>query len=128
MRRRVLIVDDDEGVRNLLTRVVEMKGFAADVASDGVSGVNKALACDYELILMDDHMPGCSGSEAVKRIMARKPRQRIVIVTGTPMDESVRQALRDGALACLAKPFDIEDMTKWLELEEKLKELSKGGV
>lgn len=128
MRRRVLIVDDDEEVRNLLTRVVEMKGFAADVASDGVSGVNKALAYDYELILMDNHMPGCSSSEAVKHIMARKPRQGIVIVTGTPMDESVRQALRYGALACLTKPFDIEDMTKWLELEEKLKELSKGGV
>lgn len=111
-KKRVLVVDDDEGVRNLLAKLLEAEGCVIDTAADGPSGVAKALAYDYDLILMDNRMPGCRADEATERIMAEKPGQRIVIVTASPVDESVHQALQQGALACLSKPFDIEDVAR----------------
>ena len=111
-RSRVLVVDDDEGVRDLLAKLLEAEGCVVDTADDGPRGVDKALAYDYDLILMDNRMPGCRADEATRRIMAGKPGQRIVIVTGSTVDTSVRQALQKGALACLSKPFNIDDVAR----------------
>ena len=112
LRKKVLVVDDDDDVRDLLVKLLEAEGFVVDIAGDGLGGVDKALAHDYDLILMDNRMPGCWADEATRRIMAEKPGQRIVIVTGSPRDESVDRALQNGALACLSKPFNIEDVAR----------------
>jgi len=112
VKRRVLVVDDDEGVRDLLVRLLEAEGFVVDIADDGLKGVDKALVHDYDLILMDNRMPGCGADEATRRIMAEKPGQKIIIVTGSPMDEGLERALKNGAFACLSKPFDVEDVRR----------------
>lgn len=113
--KRVLVVDDDEMLREMMAEVLEMEGCLVDEAGNGPAGVEKALAADYDLILLDNRMPGYWADEATRRVMAEKPQQRIVIVTGSPRDQSVHHALECGALGCLAKPFDIEDMARWLD-------------
>jgi DNA-binding response OmpR family regulator len=111
-RKRVLVIDDEASIRELLVRLLEGEGCLVDTAEDGPSGIEKALAGDYDLILMDNGMPGCRADEATERIIAEKLKQRIVIVTANPGDESVHRALENGALACVSKPFDIEDVKR----------------
>jgi two-component system response regulator (stage 0 sporulation protein F) len=118
-RKRVLIIDDEASVRDLLVRSLEAESCLVDTAEDGPSGIEMALAVDYDLIFMDDRMPGCRADEATERIIAEKLGQRIVITTASPGDESVDRALECGALACVSKPFVIEDVRRikreWLE-------------
>jgi two-component system response regulator (stage 0 sporulation protein F) len=111
-QRRILVVDDDKVFRALM--IEALKGCLVEEAEDGMAGVEKALARDYDPILMDNRMPGYRADEAVRCVIAQKPRQRIVIVAGSPGDDSVQRALKHGALACLAKPFHIEDLIQWL--------------
>jgi two-component system alkaline phosphatase synthesis response regulator PhoP len=118
-KKKVLVIDDDISVRDLLAGLLEAEGCVVDTAEDGPSGVEKALAGDYDLIFMDSRIPGCGADEATERIIAEKLGQRIVITTAGPGHESVHRALESGALACVSKPFGIEDVRRikreWLE-------------
>ena len=111
-KKGVLVVDDDASVRDLLAGLLEAEGCLVDTAEDGPGGVEKALAGDYDLIFMDSRIPGCRAEEATERIIAEKLRQRIVITTASSDDESVHRALECGALACVSKPFAIEDVRR----------------
>ena len=118
-KKRVLVIDDEAPVRDLLAGLLEAEGCVVDTAEDGPGGVEKALAGDYDLIFMDSRIPGCQADEAVERIIAEKLRQRIVITTADSDDESVDRALESGALDWVSKPFGIEDVRRikreWLE-------------
>ena len=118
-KRRVLVIDSEASVRDLLAGLLEAEGCVVDTAEDGPGGVEKALAGDYDLIFMDSKTPGGGADEATERILAEKLRQRIVITTASPDDETVDRALERGALGYVSKPFGIEDVRKikreWLE-------------
>jgi CheY-like chemotaxis protein len=111
-KKRVLVIDDEAPVRDLLAGLLEAEGCVVDTAEDGPGGVEKALAGDYDLIFMDSKMPGCGADEATERIIAEKLGQRIVITTTSPGDEGVDRALDCGALAWVCKPFGIEDVRR----------------
>jgi CheY-like chemotaxis protein len=111
-KKKVLVIDDEASTRDLLAGLLEAEGCVVDTAEDGPGGVEKALAGDYDLIFMDSRMPGCGADEATERIIAEKLRQRIVITTAGPGDESVDRALECGALAWVSKPFAIEDVRR----------------
>jgi DNA-binding response OmpR family regulator len=111
-RQRVLVIDDEASARDLLVRSLEAEGCLVDTAEDGPSGIEKALAGDYDLIFMDDSLPGCRADEATERIIAQKLGQKIVITTATPDDESVHRALERGAVAWVSKPFASEDVRR----------------
>ncbi len=120
-KKRVLIVDDDTSVRDLLAGLLEAEGCVVDTAEDGPSGIEKALVGDYDLIFMDNAIPGCAADEAARRIISEKVEQRIVITTAGIADESADRALACGALAWIPKPCGIEDVRRikreWLEEE-----------
>ena len=111
-KKRVLVIDDEASVRDLLAGLLEAEGCVVDTAEDGPGGVEKALAGDYDLIFMDCEIPGFQADEATQRIIAEKLKQRIVITTASPGDERVDRALECGALGCVSKPFEIEDVRR----------------
>jgi DNA-binding response OmpR family regulator len=111
-KKKVLVVDAEPSVRDLLAGLLEGEGCVVDTAEDGPSGIEKALAGDYDLIFVDCRIPGCGADEAIERIIAQKVEQRIVITTVSPGDESVHRALECGALAWVCKPFVIEDVRR----------------
>jgi CheY-like chemotaxis protein len=71
-KKRVLVIDDEAPVRDLLAGLLEAEGCVVDTAEDGPGGVEKALAGDYDLIFMDSRIPGCQADEAIERIIAEK--------------------------------------------------------
>jgi len=111
-KKRVLVIDGEHAVRDLLAGLLEAEGCVVDTAEDGPSGIEKALAGDYDLIFVDCRIPGCEVDEAIERIITAKLEQRIVITAVSPDDDSVQRALECGALAWVGKPLAIEDVRR----------------
>jgi CheY-like chemotaxis protein len=117
---RVLLIDDDAVSREVLAMMLEMHGFAVEVAEDGAealamlgpAGTNGAatLAEHPELILMDTQMPGVSGLELLETLR-RGCQARIVAISGSAVSSRVRRAA-DGFLM---KPVEVEELMRLLE-------------
>jgi CheY-like chemotaxis protein len=106
----ILIADDDDEVRGLLRGLLVRAGYRVEEARDGEEAVEKALAHDVSLVLMDLNMPRMGGREAIE-IMKRASRDCfIVCMTGECTGREVDAALRAGAHSCFRKPFDTAEI------------------
>ncbi|PKM78802.1 MAG: two-component system response regulator [Firmicutes bacterium HGW-Firmicutes-15] len=122
MRGRILIVDDQKGVRRLLEELFKKEGWDVQSAGDGREAIQKVeeLMPGLDLILMDLKMPNINGLEATRIIMERNFHVPIIMMTAYGEIEVVKQALEAGARKCISKPFDImvlRDMVNKLMLE-----------
>jgi two-component system nitrate/nitrite response regulator NarL len=107
---RVLLVDDHalfrSGIKALLSR---QPGFeVVGEAGDGLEGVKRAAALQPDVVLMDLHMPGMSGREAVKLLAEEVPRTRVVVLTVSEDAEDLLETLQAGAHGYLLKNIDTE--------------------
>lgn len=108
--KRILIVDDDDEIRELLEFDVAQSGYFVDVARDGLEGLNKALNNTYDLILLDVMMPKMNGFDVCKTIRQAKLAIPILMLTakGTIYDKT--EGFDCGADDYLVKPFDIQEV------------------
>ena len=91
----VLIIDDDDGVRELLTFLVKKEGYRAECAVDGEDGYQKAERLKPDIILLDLMMPRYGGFEVLRRLQAGElSRIPIVVVTGRYTDRSTAEMIR----------------------------------
>jgi CheY-like chemotaxis protein len=104
--RRILIADDQVGVRALLQELFRREQFAVETAVDGRQAVAKAAAFLPDIIVMDMQMPEMNGIEASEAIIAARPEQMIVLMTAHGEDVETRAA-SVGIRRCVCKPFDI---------------------
>ena len=109
-QKRILIVDDDDEIRDLLEFDVSQSGYFVDVAKDGLEGLNKALNNSYDLILLDVMMPKMNGFDVCKTIRQAKLAIPILMLTakGTIYDKT--EGFDCGADDYLVKPFDIQEV------------------
>jgi signal transduction histidine kinase/ActR/RegA family two-component response regulator len=113
--RRVLVVEDNDDARDTLSMLLEMMGHEVEVARDGVSGVEKALASPPDVALVDVGLPGIDGYEVARRIRARLGgRTLLVALTGYGLPEDRARALDAGFDAHVVKPVDYETLTQVL--------------
>lgn len=108
--KRVLIIDDDEGVRLTLTHVLSARGYVTADAADGAEGVQKASSFSPDIVLTDLLMPVQDGFETVAELKRLKPSLRVVAMSGgmrTGNDSNLEGALQRGADRVIAKPFDL---------------------
>jgi DNA-binding NtrC family response regulator len=108
--RRVLIVDDEAEVRSTLADIVRAMRYADTLevgeASDGQEGLNAVVAQRPDLILLDLQMPRVSGLALLKQIHQADRRLPVIVVTATQDTKLAAEALSNGAVAYLPKPFD----------------------
>jgi two-component system response regulator CpxR len=106
---RLLIVDDDHGLVNLLKRFLESEGFKVDTAYDHPSGLKAARSADHELIILDVMLPGGSGFELLKTL---RQESALPVLLLTARGEAVDRilGLEIGADDYLAKPFDPREL------------------
>lgn len=109
-KKRILIVDDDAEIRELLEFDIASSGYFVDTASDGMEGLNKALNNKYDLILLDVMMPKMNGFEVCENIRHAKLNVPILMLTakGTIGDKTT--GFDSGADDYLVKPFDIQEV------------------
>lgn len=109
---KVLVVDDEELIVQLIERVLRREGYRVATASTGSEGVLAAIELDPDLILMDISMPELDGYEAtqlIKRIQSSREIP-IIMVTGRDIEEDGGRAFEYGAISYLRKPFNNSNL------------------
>lgn len=109
---RLLVVDDEESVRNLLQRILEGAGYQVTTAADGKEALYKVSLGEAEIVLMDIHMPGMSGIEVLHKISADSPDCCVIMVTAVTDVDTAVEALKIGAYDYITKPFDRDDVVQ----------------
>ena len=109
-QKKILIVDDDDEIRELLEFDVAQSGYFVDTAKDGLEGLNKALNNSYDLILLDVMMPKMNGFDVCKNIRNAKINIPILLLTAKGTIEDKTEGFDCGADDYLVKPFDIQEV------------------
>jgi putative nucleotidyltransferase with HDIG domain len=108
-RPRVLIVDDEEGVRNLLYKVLATS-YDCDRAASGREAIAKVEAESFDVVLSDIMMPNGTGLDLLEHVQRTQPRVAVILVTAVSDTKHALKAIRMGAFDYLLKPFDIEEI------------------
>jgi CheY-like chemotaxis protein len=104
----VLVVDDDDGIREVVSTILEGEGYPVRTASNGDAALQVLEESPVELVLLDLRMPGPSSSTLVHRLRARPAPPRIAIMSGASEVERIADDL--DADGCLSKPFELETL------------------
>ncbi len=108
--KRLLVVDDDKQIRELLAFDIASSGYTVDTALDGQEGLKKALENNYDLILLDVMMPKMNGYDVCKNIRIAKPDIPILMLTAKGAIEDKTEGFDCGADDYLIKPFEIQEV------------------
>jgi DNA-binding response OmpR family regulator len=108
---RILIVEDETMLAKNLKATLEAQHYAVDVECDGEKGLRSARTNNYDLILLDDILPGKSGSEVCKTLRANGKTTPILLISVQAETQKKIGLLNDGADDYLAKPFSYEEMS-----------------
>ncbi len=104
---RILIIDDEEGIRRTLREILEYEGYAVEEAFDGVEGLKKIKSEKYDVVFLDIKMPKLDGLEVLGKATKLKPDLPIVMISGHGTMETAVEAVKDGAFDYIAKPPDL---------------------
>jgi signal transduction histidine kinase/ActR/RegA family two-component response regulator len=121
--KRVLVIDDEEGILEMVRGELTQHGYQVDVAQDGEEALRRLSESRYDLALCDWKMPGLTGGEVYDRLLNSNPElcQRFVFITGDVISERVQQFLKERQKKCLLKPFSLAEFRGAVEeaLNEK---------
>lgn len=106
----ILIADDEEGLRFSLASILEIEGYSVQTAGDGLEALELVKNNAFDIAFFDIRMPGMNGVEAFKQIKKISPETIVVMMTAYAMNDLIKEAIKEGAFACISKPFEIEDV------------------
>lgn len=107
---KILIVDDDDEIRELLEFDLSKSGYSTTVANNGLDGLNIALNNDFDIVLLDVMMPKMNGFQVCHNIKMVKPDLPILLLTAKGTIQDKTQGFNLGADDYLVKPFDIQEV------------------
>jgi two-component system response regulator HydG len=110
MSARVLVVDDDPGVRYTLREILESSRLEVVEAADGVEALERFEAAPCPLVITDLRMPRMDGMELLRRLAARAPAPRVVVITAHGSERQAVEAMKAGACDYFRKPFDNDEL------------------
>ncbi|MGQ9460368.1 MAG: response regulator [Candidatus Bathyarchaeaceae archaeon] len=115
----ILIVDDDEGILETMSAILEEKGYYTDTAKTGREAIEKSKTNFYNLALLDIKLPDIEGTKLLTEMKETSPKMVQIMITGYASLENAVEALNLGADAYIMKPVDPEKLLK--VINEKLK-------
>ncbi len=107
---KVLVVDDDQDLRDNLMEVLSENGFSPDSAENGEIALEKLQDNMFDLVLLDSVMPGMDGLETLPLIKRTYPKTRVIMLTAFSTVNSAVEAMRSGADDYITKPFKIDEL------------------
>ena len=107
---RVLVVDDESIVCERVQAELEKLGFAVQTRTDSSQALQCITEQQFDLIITDIKMRGPSGMDITRFVKENCPRARVIVITGYATVETARQALREGAVDFLPKPFKLSEL------------------
>ena len=114
----ILIVDDHPGMCDTLKDILEDEDYQVSTAESGQEAIDLCQDQTFDVILMDVRMPGLNGVEAFRRIKTFSEGTRVIMMSAYSVEELKREALKEGAVAFLQKPLDIEMLLKLIQQTE----------
>jgi len=107
---RILVVEDEKKVASFIRRGLEAEHYTVDVAHDGIAGLDRALATDYDLVVLDVMLPGRSGLDVVRELRSRGRAVPILLLTARAEVSDKVAGLDVGADDYLTKPFEFAEL------------------
>ena len=111
---KVLVLDDEEGIRTVYEEFLAMLGHEADVAADGAAGLALLARGDYDLVISDVVMPGMSGVVFAQVMRQRYPNIPLIVISGSA-DRFDREKLRKVGCPLFQKPFSLAEFQRAIE-------------
>ncbi len=123
---KILVVDDQKGIRLTLSAIMEHQGYDVTEVEDGYQAIEAVANNSFDVVFMDIKMPGINGVQSFREIKKISPGSAVVMMTGFSVEDLEKEALDEGARTVIYKPFQVE---KVLSLVESLVTTSSpGGV
>ena len=107
VRPRVLVVDDEASIRDLLAKTLALAEYDVDVAADGRSALERMRMYPYDLLIADLKMPGMDGLTVIREAKRYKADLPVIIITGFSTESSAIEAVNLGVAGYLTKPFRV---------------------
>lgn len=104
---RVLVVDDEASIRELLSKTLALAEYEVDTASDASVALERVRVADYDLMIADLKMPGMDGLTLVREVKRLRTELPVIIITGYSTESSAIEALNLGVAGYLTKPFRV---------------------
>lgn len=120
--KRVLIVDDEEGYRKVLSNSLSDLGYETKAVTNGFEALEEIKKRRYSVILLDVKMSGMDGIELLEHLKGTRFNSHIVIITAYTGEEVVKEAIKKGAKKVITKPFSIDDIEICLSEFSKFEE------
>jgi two-component system, OmpR family, response regulator len=110
VRSRILVVDDEPQIRDMVTRALEAAGYGIDAAADGAAGLELALAGEYQLVILDIVMPAKDGRQVLQQLRHLRPDQSVLVLSCLSDVTAKVDLLDAGAQDYLTKPFSLDEL------------------
>jgi len=107
---KILVVDDEQRILRFVVRGLRAEGYEVDSADTGVDGLGLALTGDYDLVVLDLLMPGLDGASVLRRLVAERPAQAVIVLSCLSATSTKVRCLEAGAEDYLAKPFSLDEL------------------
>jgi DNA-binding response OmpR family regulator len=107
---RILVVEDEAGIRAFLARAFEAEGFQVEVVADGETGLARALAGDYQFVILDLLLPGLDGLDVLREMHSGRPGLPVLILSARSDLPTKLRGFELGAVDYLAKPFSLNEL------------------
>src|SRR5438067_11601751 len=126
--RRVLIADDEESVRHVLTVLLQERGYDVRAVSDGEEAMRELAARDYDALVTDVRMPRLDGLDLVRKAQEASPETTIIVMSAYGSHDLAIEAMKAGAYDYLGKPFRPDEVLLVLRKAEERERLRRENV
>ena len=114
-KNRILVVDDEEALRTVLSSELEGEGYSVRSAADGQEAITQLTGTEFDLDLLDIKMPNVDGFEVLKFVKERHPKTKVVMLTGFADLKNAIESKKLGAEDFVSKPYDLVDLLTTVE-------------
>ena len=127
MPEKILVIDDEAGIRNSLASYLRLEGYEVNTAENGKEALEKIRVDRYAIVLLDINMPGISGIDTLQAIKAFEFSCQVIMMTGAATIEKTMDSMEYGATDFILKPFDsLEEVLELVKIsEERIKRWRK---
>ena len=110
MKKRILVIDDEESIRWVLGKCLEKEGYTVEYGEDGSQGIDKAKSGSFSSIILDITMPDMTGFDVLAEIRSEGIDSPVIIITAQNTVKNAIEAMKQGAYDYIAKPFDLDEV------------------
>jgi len=127
-RPRILVVDDEKIICELIERTLERNNYDVEIARNGKTALEKVKESVFDILITDVKMPKISGMDVLKEIKKANPIIEVIVITGYPTIELAVEAIKIGAYDFITKPFDINKVQSMVNKCLKKQRLNKRAI